>query len=224
MIKMLGKVDKRVIIALSGGVDSMFALDFLRRGGRSVLALYFDHGTYHGSDARKFVSSFCKSNNIPLVIGSLSKEMPSGMSKEAFWREERYQFFDNWNSTDYETIVDFDKSLFFNSKIITCHHLDDVVETWIFSALNGNPNLIPYKRGNFIRPFLLTSKEQILNYANLGNTGLLWLDDPSNNDTSYRRNFIRHILVPSALEVNPGLRKVIKKKVVREYDKVLTAV
>jgi len=202
MINLLGSVPNNICIAISGGPDSMAALHFLRNGGkRNVLALHFNHGTDHAADAEALVTSYCDNNNIPLVIGDLNKEMPRGESKENFWRENRYSFFERESG---------------GCPVITCHHLDDVVETWVFTSLHGNPMLIPHKRDNYIRPFLTTGKQDLLNWCHRKHVP--YVTDPSNQDTSYIRNYIRHILLPNALYVNPGLSKVVKKKIEKEYN------
>jgi tRNA(Ile)-lysidine synthase len=216
MIKMLGRVDRDFILTLSGGVDSMVALDFLAKRNRNVLALHFDHGTEYGARARSFVEEVCLLNNIPLVVGSISRERDAGESKEAYWREQRYSFFDSWDDGRHSRVVDFDNQFFKRSKIVTCHHLDDAVETYLFSSIRGNAKLIPYARQNYIRPFLLTKKSEIIEYAN--RQGVQWLDDPSNANQDFARNFIRHTLLPNALQVNPGLHKTVKKKILAQYE------
>lgn len=235
MIKLLGRIPKSVIMAVSGGADSMICLDFIRGAnlpdevrsekGRKVLVLHFDHGTKHGAEARRFVEDFCIKRDIPCIVGGLTREIEKGESKEAFWREQRYSFFDSWYKESAfhngsEVIVPFNFNDFIGSKIITCHHLDDQVESWIFSSLHGNPKLIPYKRENYIRPFLLNTKKDLMRFRDHLPPGVQssWIQDPSNKDVSYMRNFIRHELMPKALVVNPGLRKVVKRKVVEEYD------
>jgi tRNA(Ile)-lysidine synthase len=121
-------------------------------------------------------------------------------SMEEFWRDERYSFFNKIKS----------------NFIITCHHLDDAVETWIMSSMHGNCKLIPYKRGNNIyRPFLMTSKKTIEQYGDKRN--LKWIEDPSNMRTEYIRNHIRHNLMPGILKINPGIRTMIRKKIIETY-------
>lgn len=216
MIKMLGRVDRDFILTLSGGIDSMVALDFLTRRKRNVLALHFDHGTEYGASAREYVEEFCALNNIPLVVGRISRDIEPGESKEAYWREQRYSFFESWDSPINFKIGSFQPSFFKHSKIVTCHHLDDVVETYLFSSIRGNSKLIPYSRGKYIRPFLLTKKKDIVDYAE--RYGVQWLDDPSNLNQDFTRNFIRHTLLPNALKVNPGLYKTVKRKVIDQYN------
>lgn len=217
MIKVMGKVEKTICVAFSGGADSAFAVDFLLRGNRDVLALYFNHGTAHGKEAENFVVEFCRERKVPLVVGGINSNPPKGMSKEAFWREQRYSFFESPLSGAKYRLGDFDYSRYSNCRVVTSHHLDDVVETWIFSSLNGSPKIIPYERGKYVRPFLLNKKSEIMEYMERNNVS--FVNDPSNFDTSYRRNYVRHELMPHALEVNPGLYKTIKKKIVGEYSK-----
>ena len=241
MIKLLGRIQKSVIIAVSGGADSMICLDFIRgaslpdevrdKKGRRVLVLHFDHGTDHGAEARSFVESFCLRKGIPCLVGEVSREIEKGESKEAFWREQRYSFFDNWHNKavwhahKVRVVVPFNFSDFIGKKIITCHHLDDQVENWIFSSLHGSPRRIPYKRGDYIRPFLLSTKSDLLNFRNRlppsRRMDCNWIHAPSNKNVSYMRNFIRHELMPNALTVNPGLSKVVKKKIIAEYEESL---
>ena len=192
----------------------MAALNFLRNNGRrNVSAIYFNHGTVHGDEAEGFVRSYCASQSIPLVLGRVSGPCPKGESKEAFWRSERYTFFERIHYSD-----EFQKH--YLRPIITCHHLDDQVETWLFTSMHGNPRLIPYKRDYFIRPFLLTRKRSLEKWAVSRDVPHIF--DPSNNDAdNYMRNFIRHEVVPKALRVNPGLHKVVKKKILDQYNKTV---
>jgi len=224
MIKLLGSVPNKIVIAVSGGQDSMAAFDFLANNARrEVVVLYFNHETDHGNEAEAFVKHYFGDRNIPLVTGSLQRTIDHGESKEAYWREERYNFFQNWiHQGDYNHSAlrlkkDGLLERYTNAPIITCHHLDDAVETWIFTALHGNARLIPYKRENFLRPFLLTRKSGLIEWSEKRNVSFIL--DQSNFDTSYMRNFIRHSLMPNALKVNPGIHKTIRKKVLQEYNK-----
>lgn len=199
MIKILGNLPEKVYVACSGGPDSMAILDFLIRGKRDVTVAHFNHDTPFGRFAEKFVTNHCKENNIKLVTGKIQREKRPNESWEEYWRNERYRFFES-----------------LDGPIITAHHLDDVVEWWTFTSFHGNPRLIPYKRDKTIRPFLLTSKEEIWSWVDRKNVP--YVTDPSNFDEKYMRSLIRKNIVPEALRVNPGLRKVMKKKVLKEYE------
>lgn len=192
MIRFLGKLPPKCVVAFSGGIDSVVVTDFLLNGKRSVHLAFFDHGTPASKTAKEFVRNFAKERSLTLSVGSLSRNRSSDESQEEFWRNERYRFLD---------LYDF--------PVVTAHHLDDAVETWIFNSLHGKPRILPYSRGNVIRPFLITPKSELCSWAE--RKGLTWCEDESNTDTRYMRNRIRHNIVPEALKVNPGLHTVVKK-------------
>ena len=194
MIKIQGKLPRRIYLACSGGVDSMAALDFLRRN-HEVEVLHFNHGTAHGEQAQNFVENYTHKINVPLHVGVCVTTMPKGESKEKWWREQRYRFLDCYD----------------DAPVITCHHLDDCVETWIWSSMHGSPSIIPYQRHNTIRPFRLNRKREFTLWCNL--QGVPYIEDDSNKDMCYTRNYIRHEMMPHALRINPGIHKMVKKKV-----------
>jgi len=201
MIHILGQIPYRVAIAVSGGVDSMAVLDFVRRS-RNVLVLHYNHGTPYAPKAEALVRDYCDANSIDCLVGTNTKQMPRGVSSEAWWRKQRYSFFE-W-ATDLP--------------IITAHHLDDVVENWIFTSLNGNPFLIPSQRDQYIRPFLATRKSEFEDWAD--RKSVPYVKDPSNDNTKYRRNYIRHKLMPHALEINAGIHKTLRKKVLDKHARL----
>ncbi len=202
-MKLLGKLPNKVNIAFSGGIDSVVVTHFLMQvPSRDITLFYFNHGTEHGQKAQSFCQKFADYFDLIIVVGSINhcRLQHDDESKEEYWRECRYQFLNRH----------------YDAPMITCHHLDDEIETWLFSALHNYPKLIPYRRNNIIRPFLLTKKEEIREYAE--KHGLKWIQDESNDDESYPRNRIRHSIVPEALKINPGLYKVIARKVQEEYN------
>lgn len=192
MIRLLGEIPRTVTIACSGGVDSMVLLDFLSKN-HSVNVAFFDHGTEASSIARKFLTEECTSRNLNLTVGEMQHtHRGREFSPEEHWRIERYNF-----------LAQF-------PVVVTAHHLDDVAETWIWSSLHGTSSLIPYRRGNVIRPFLLNRKSELVNWAS--SKKVAWVDDHSNHDVHYTRNYIRHHVMPHALKVNPGLHTMLRKK------------
>lgn len=201
MFKLIGKIPKEHFnLACSGGIDSMVVLDFLKKFPKNNFKLLFmNHGTKTSNDAEDFLRHISNKLSIELVVGNIENEKDKKQSQEEYWREERYNFFNKHPEP-----------------IITAHHLNDVVETWLFSCLNGNPKLINYQRNNIIRPFLLVSKEQIKEWAKRNNVD--WIEDLSNNDTKFNRNKIRHDLVPIAKQVNPGIETMIKNKLKKKYN------
>ena len=193
MIKLLGRLPYNPVIALSGGVDSMSVADFVSRS-RSVRCAFFHHGTSASDAASKVVKDYCNHRGWTLYQGSITKDRPTDVSPEEHWRIERYAFLDS-----------------LNEEVITAHHLDDCVETYLWSTMHGTAKVIPYQRNSVIRPFLLTPKKELVSWAT--RNSVPWVEDSSNSDTKYMRNYVRHNLVPHALAVNPGLAKVVAKKV-----------
>jgi len=163
MIKIQGKLPRKVYLACSGGIDSMAILNFLQNN-HDVTVLHFDHRTSNSMYTLDFVDDYCIKNDIKFIGGKIREDKP------------------------------------------------DCVETWIFSSLHGTGKIVPYRRKNVIRPFRLNMKRDIALWSNMHTVP--YVEDPSNADIKYTRNYIRHELMPHALKVNPGLYKTIKKKVI----------
>lgn len=203
MIKILGNLPRnRIGLALSGGIDSMTIANFLLNGRKDFTAFYFNHGTVHGEQAEKFVTRWCDQNNVSLIKGQITEEYNDQVynGPQDFYRWNRYCFLNQYE--DYN--------------IILAHHLDDVLETWLFSSFHGKPKLIPYQAGHMSRPFLTTSKEVIKAYADRHDVE--WIEDESNGTLDYMRNRIRHNIVPEVEQVNPGIRKVLTRMLIEEYN------
>lgn len=197
MIHLLHRPPKDIpyLVAASGGSDSMAALSFLHQYNRCFRAAYFHHRTPQADAMKLCVQDWCEANDHPFICGKLDKERPKDKSPEEFFRDERYAFL-NFVSGGH--------------KIITAHHLDDAIETYLFSTLHGNPRIIPSINGNIVRPFLLSTKAELREWCIKKN--VRWVEDKSNEDVSSPRNRIRHRILPEAKLINPGLAKVVKKK------------
>ena len=178
----------------------MAALDFLSKS-RNVMVLHYNHGTSHADEAEKLVTDFCKERQLPILTSRLLTKPPAGHSKEDFWRRQRYEFFEQISLTPEYS----------DRPVITCHHLDDVVETWLFTSLHGEGRLIPSRRGRYLRPFLMTRKAIFEDWCDRHDVP--YVIDPSNEDIRFMRNYIRHEILPRVLRVNPGLHKVLRKKI-----------
>lgn len=196
MIKIQGKIPRDVVVACSGGVDSMAIVDFLKRN-HNVTILFVHHHTETSEEAYEYLKKYTAENDLVFVTHFIDPTIPSGVSKEEYWRNERYKAFHSCEVP-----------------VITCHHLDDCAETWIWSALNGEGKIIPYRNQNVIRPFRLNRKAVFVEWCHRHNVE--WREDKSNKDNKYIRNFIRNELMDKALVVNPGLHTVVRKKIENE--------
>ena len=192
MIKLLTKIPRHVYLACSGGVDSMAALDFLQRN-HTVTVAFFNHGTDASHEADWFLRGYCKDHGIGFLTKTMDAVKLNCLSQEEHWRIERYKFLDG-----------------IGHPVITVHHLDDAVETWVWSSMHGVSKLPQVVRGNVIRPFLATRKRELVNWC--VDHSVPWIDDRSNLDTRFIRNYIRHEMMPHVLKVNPGIHKMVKKR------------
>lgn len=202
MLKMTHSLPREKIkLAFSGGVDSLVVAHFWRRNS-NVTLLHFNHGCEHSDEIEAQVRNRAQALDMPLVVGRIGGEKPSGMSLEDFWRKQRYRFL--YGET--------------GEHVVTAHHLDDAIETWIWSSLHGEGKIISPKqdveyggkKNTLHRPFVLTKKDSIVEYAE--HHGLVPVDDPYNRESGLVRNYIRENMMSHVRYINPGIDKVIRKK------------
>lgn len=187
------KIPHKVNLAFSGGVDSLAVAHFLKMGKRDVTLLHFNHGNSYSNDMEQQCRDRAEQLGLPIIVGNISESRKEKQSMEDFWRRARYRFLRS-----------------FDDNFITCHHLDDAVETWVWSSLHGEGKLIPVSDDKLIRPFLLTKKQKFIEYTNRYN--LSPVDDPSNGDPHLMRNYMRVNMMEQIYHINPGIDKVIRKK------------
>ncbi|MBR4720180.1 MAG: tRNA lysidine(34) synthetase TilS [Clostridia bacterium] len=180
----------RVLVALSGGADSVTLLHMLceisEKYGFSVGAAHVNHKLRDTADRdMNFCKKLCEELNIPLeiLVCDIRKEArENGMSEELYARGVRYGFF---NSLGYD-------------KIATAHNKNDNAETILFNFMRGASTIglcgIPYTRGNIIRPLLDIQKPEIIAYCK--ENGYEFVTDETNFTEVYTRNKIRLSLIP----------------------------
>lgn len=190
--------DKKLLLAVSGGVDSMVLLDLFYK-------LKFDICIAHcnfqlrgkESDADELlVREICQDGYIPYFINSfetLEFAKENKLSIQLAARKLRYDWFQELLSLGFDFVL-------------TAHHLDDNVETFLINFTRGTGleglTGIPVQNENIIRPLLPFSREEIENYA-LENK-IQWREDSSNAWDKYFRNKLRHNIVPNLKELNTG--------------------
>ena len=179
-------------VAFSGGVDSLAAAAFFKSRKHKVNLLHFNHGCEYSDHIEEQCRGLADQLSLDIIVGKLNTTKPPHQSTEDFWRRCRYNFLRG------------------HGNFITCHHLDDAVETWIWSSLHGEGKLIPPENEYLTRPFILTKKKKLEAYVAFNN--LTPVPDPYNQKMGLTRNYIRHIMMPQVLVVNPGIQKVILKK------------
>lgn len=203
----------KYVLAISGGVDSMVLLNQFFKAGFNFVVCYVDHDKREKSFLEGLlVKKICEENNICFESTKLSYN--------DFEKEENFQ------SVARKKRYDFLKSiaLKYNIKnIVTAHHGDDQAETIILKLMRGS-NLYGYagihkvtelEGYTYLRPMLNVSKEEILAYAKKNN--ILYIDDESNFKDDYKRNRIRHQILPILKE---ECNNILEK--FNEYNEILS--
>lgn len=193
---------KGILVALSGGNDSMlllhFAKEISRKYGTYIAAAHVNH-MIRGHEADRdesFCAEWCQKNQIDFHV--LRYDVPkyardSGIGIEEAARKVRYEYFNS--------IIRDDDRLSF---IATAHHADDNLETLILNLVRGAGTKglsgIPPTRDNIIRPLLYVRKKDILEAV--GYLGISYVTDSTNTDDDIKRNFIRNRIVPLLEEIS----------------------
>ena len=185
-------------VGVSGGVDSMCLLHYLNSVKDildiDVVGIHINHGIREESyDEAKFVLDKCKEMGVRVykfTIDSNKIAKEKKVSLETGAREGRYGVFEALVKKD---IVD---------KIALAHHMSDQAETILMhlfrgAGIKGAKGMEPIRDGIYIRPMLNISKEEILVYASLNN--IEYVEDASNNDNSYSRNYMRNVVMKDIL-------------------------
>lgn len=187
--------DSRVLLAVSGGVDSMVMLDLFRRSNTQIAVAHMNFNL-RGQDSvmdAVLVRAYCLKHQIKYFEkGIPSGEFPSGNLQEQA-RNLRYDWFDEISAQDQW------------DRVATGHHLDDAVETMMMhlmtgSGIQGLSSLMMVKK-QIIRPLLFAGREEISRYA--VSYHVPFREDTSNASLYYRRNLIRHLLLPQMQEIEP---------------------
>ncbi|MFK8268179.1 tRNA lysidine(34) synthetase TilS [Capnocytophaga cynodegmi] len=190
--------DKRILVAISGGVDSMvLATLFYQLNYDIVLAhCNFQLRGEESDQDEVFVRNFGENLAVKTIVKRFDTSQFSAESKlntQLSARKLRYDWFyeiASENQCDY---------------IATAHHADDNLETFIINLSRGSglDGLlgIPQKNGKIIRPMLLFSREEILEFAK--QNSIHWREDSSNQTEKYVRNKIRHTIIPVLKEIHP---------------------
>ncbi len=190
---------ERLIVALSGGADSMALADLLLRlrdeRRLTLLAAHLDHGLRPESEEdRRHCEAFCRENELEFLgervdLPALARQCGTGL--EAAGRLARYRFFDRLLSAR-----NFDA-------VATGHHRDDHVETlllWLFRGTGpAGMEGIRARDARRLRPLREFHREELRRYLRW--RGISWREDPTNRQPAALRNRIRHELLPLIEEI-----------------------
>jgi tRNA(Ile)-lysidine synthase len=209
-IEKLCKTTDKILLAVSGGMDSMVMLHLFHQAGFSIAVAHCNF-QLRGEDSdedENFVAAKCKKWGIPfhsIRFDTNNYATQHGLSIQMAARELRYSWFHQIKEKEN---ADW---------IATAHHLSDSVETVLLNLSRGTSldGLlgITEKKGFVIRPLLFATHSEVTNYA--AETGVVWREDRSNETDDYQRNFIRHQIVPKLKQINPAFEQSIAKMVER---------
>lgn len=191
----------RVLVALSGGADSvalLYALWLLKEPWNLTLTAAHLHHGIRGKEADadcRLAEEFCQKLQIPCLVQQVNIPAicaQTGEGEEECGRRMRYEFFDSVENID---------------KIATAHTANDNAETLLLhlargTGVRGLRGILP-KRGNLVRPLIDCSRDMVEEFCK--EHRLPFANDSSNADCTYRRNYIRHKVLPLFREINPSL-------------------
>jgi tRNA(Ile)-lysidine synthase len=200
----------RILIAVSGGVDSVVMLDlFLKNGFKTGLAhCNFGLRADESDGDEEFVRRLAGVRGVTCYVEHFETEKIASekqISTQMAARKLRYDWFEEIRSGEG-----------FNY-IATGHNFNDSVETMVFNLIKGTGlrglTGISAKTGNVIRPLLFARREEIEAYASENN--LAFRSDSSNTSVKYHRNYLRHEIIPEFRNINPGFEVTIRNTLER---------
>lgn len=188
-----GAGDAALVVGLSAGLDSVVLLHALamlpQARARGLRAVHVHHGLHADADQwLRHCEAICEALDVPLHSVRVEVPRDSGEGIEAAARHARH--------------AAFAAELGDDEVLVLAHHRDDQAETFLLRALRGSGvdglaamrSWRRFGRGWLWRPLLAHSRVQLLAYAQAH--GLRWIEDPSNSDPRFDRNFLRHQVLP----------------------------
>jgi len=199
------QTDIHYLLAYSGGLDSHVLLHLLVQLKKlkhinDFSVVHVNHQLHADSSqwAEHCVQQ-CRQYKVDCNIIKVTVNKNSGVGLEAAARQARYAAF--------ESLVT-DKTL-----LLTAQHADDQIETFLLQSLRGSgvkglaamPAIKSFTQGYLCRPLLSSTQQEIADYALKNN--LKWIDDPSNKNTKFDRNYLRHEVIPALKKRWPAIHK-----------------
>ena len=200
----------KLLIGVSGGADSVVLLDMLNKLGYSCSIAHcnFNLRGKESDQDEEFVTQLSKKYNVSIYkksFNTIEYAKKNNLSIEMAARDLRYEWFDQLiDKYSYDFIA-------------IAHHKDDLAETFFLNLVRGTGirglRGIQEKNNKIVRPFLIFSRQQIIEYAHENN--LHYKTDSTNKDIKYIRNKIRHEIIPLFNEINPSFNNTMFENVNR---------
>jgi len=205
--KLFGRHEK-LLLGVSGGIDSVALLHLISRLGNECAIAHcnFNLRGEESDEDEQFVRNLANENGVKCYVNSFATSdyaFEKGISIEMAARQLRYEWFETIRQQDH-----FDW-------IVVGHHLDDVLETFLLNLSRGTGirglSGIKPKAGYVVRPLLFASRKEIETYAD--ENDLSYRFDSTNDDLHYKRNKVRHQLLPLFEELNPSFRNNLQRTI-----------
>ncbi|WP_119329279.1 tRNA lysidine(34) synthetase TilS [Cysteiniphilum halobium] len=190
---------QHLYVAYSGGVDSTALVHLVTqlKSNIHIHAIHIHHGLSENAD---HWLDICQTQAAQLNIAFITHRLSPPLKRnniESWARTERYAFF--------ESVMQKTP----NSLLLTAHHIEDQAETFLLQALRGSglkglaaiAKQKTFANGLLLRPFLDLRKRELIEYCQSHH--LIWIEDESNQSTDFRRNAIRHNIMPNLREILP---------------------
>lgn len=212
-------LNDRILLAVSGGIDSMVMLHLFIRMKSDILVAHCNfnlRGTESDLD-EELVGKYAAKNHIPFISVSFDTSgyaAEKGISIQMAARDLRYDWFEKQRSEQNCTLI------------AVAHNLNDNIETMLINLIRGTglTGLTGMKpsAGSIIRPLLFASRASIGDYCS--ELGIPYREDRSNSETLYTRNKIRHLVIPVLREINPSVEETLNATAKRlaGLDKILS--
>lgn len=199
--------DNQLVLALSGGLDSMVLLHLLVQAQKqqafALSAVYVNHGiSQHAGQWGQFCAAQCQALGVSFYQQQVKLSGTDNLEHKA--RQARYQALAQYVCTG--------KHL-----LLTAHHGDDQLETLLLAlkrgaglaGLAGIAARRPFAKGTLLRPLLAFSRQQLEQYAQAHQ--LSWVEDDSNSDTRFERNFVRQQIAPLLQKRWPHFNQTVQR-------------
>ncbi|MEZ8698633.1 tRNA lysidine(34) synthetase TilS [Vibrio lentus] len=198
----------RLIVAFSGGVDSRVLLELAAQYAQThdieCCAVHVHHGlSEHADHWVEQCQAWCDALSVSLAVERVSLDINSGESVEKLARDGRYQA--------------FQQHIRQGDVLVTGQHIDDQLETFLLALKRGSgpkglssmAKVMSFGEVFIVRPLLSVTRADIEESAR--DMGLTWVEDESNQDLRFDRNFIRHQVTPTLTERWPSFRESVSR-------------
>ena len=203
------RINPKLDVAFSGGLDSSALLHLLANLRKTLPFQLSAHHVNHGLSPNaeswaNFCAEFCTKLNIPFTLSTVKVEQNSGLGLEATARQARYK-----------ALLGADADF-----IVLAHHQDDQAETLLLQLARGAGVKglagMGANNGKLLRPLLDAPRSALEAYASANK--LAWINDESNADTYFDRNFIRHEILPNLEKQYPAIKQTISRSALHLAD------